>query len=194
MRVADYIAQECINAGIKEVFMVTGGAAMHLNDAFGRRKELNLRFLHHEQSCSMAAEAYARVSGIPALVNVTAGPGAINAINGVFGAYVDSQPMIIVSGQVKRETLVSNTSIDNLRQLGDQEVDIIAMVKKITKFAAQIDDPEKTQEIVAKAIQVAKAGRAPRDSSQTFAIKKANSLCRKWHPVIRRLPRVSGIH
>ena len=159
MRVADYIAQECINAGIKEVFMVTGGAAMHLNDAFGRRKELNLRFLHHEQSCSMAAEAYARVSGIPALVNVTAGPGAINAINGVFGAYVDSQPMIIVSGQVKRETLVSNTSIDNLRQLGDQEVDIIAMVKKITKFAAQIDDPEKTQEIVAKAIQVAISGR-----------------------------------
>jgi len=159
MRVADYIAQACINAGIKEVFMVTGGAAMHLNDAFGRRKELNLRFLHHEQSCSMAAEAYARVSGVPALVNVTAGPGAINAINGVFGAYVDSQPMIIVSGQAKRETLVSNSSINHLRQLGDQEVDIIAMVQKVTKYATQIDDPKKTQEVIAKAIGIATSGR-----------------------------------
>ena len=97
MRVADYIANACYGNGIRHVFMVTGGAAMHLNDAFAAHHGLSIHPLHHEQSCSMAADAFARVSNSMALVNVTAGPGGINALNGVFGAYVDSLPMIVVS-------------------------------------------------------------------------------------------------
>jgi acetolactate synthase-1/2/3 large subunit len=104
IKVADYIARRAAEAGITQVFMITGGGAMHLNDAFGKEPRLAYVCNHHEQACAMAAEGYARVTGRPALVNVTTGPGGINALNGVFGAFTDSIPMLIVSGQVKRET------------------------------------------------------------------------------------------
>ncbi len=159
MRVADYIANRLAEAGLSEVFMVTGGAAMHLNDAFGREKRLHVRPLHHEQSCAMAADAYARVSRKPAIVNVTAGPGGINALNGVFGAYVDSIPMLIISGQAKRETLVSSYADSGLRQLGDQEVDIISMVKKITKHAILLTDPNEIREQLELALFLTTDGR-----------------------------------
>lgn len=159
MRVADYIATRLADAGLSEVFMVTGGAAMHLNDAFGREKRLNVRPMHHEQSCAMAAEAYARIRRKPAIVNVTAGPGGINALNGVFGAYVDSIPMLIVSGQAKRETIVSSYPDLELRQLGDQEVDIISMVKKITKHSVLITEPNDIREQLELALHLATDGR-----------------------------------
>lgn len=159
MRVADYIAMRLADAGLSEVFMVTGGAAMHLNDAFSREKRLSIRPMHHEQTCAMAAEAYARISRKPAIVNVTAGPGGINALNGVFGAYVDSIPMLIVSGQAKRETIVSSYSDPELRQLGDQEVDIVSMVKKITKHSALITDPNDIREQLELALHLATEGR-----------------------------------
>ena len=89
----------------------------------------------------MAAESYARIKGFPAIINVTAGPGAINAINGVFGAFVDSIPMIVISGQAKRETLICNSGLAELRQLGDQEVDIVRMVSGVCKQASVIQDP-----------------------------------------------------
>lgn len=123
IRVSDYIVNTLSSQGIDHVFMVTGGAAMHLNDAFGRVSKIKKVFCHHEQSCSMAAESYFRVSNRMAAVNVTAGPGSTNAITGVYGAYVDSMAMIVLSGQSKRETLVSSTKLP-LRQLGDQEVNI----------------------------------------------------------------------
>src|SRR4051812_29975769 len=104
MRVADLIARLLVEHGIQDVFMLTGGGAMQLNDAFGREPGLRKVFTHHEQSAAMAAESYARLSNRPAAVNVTTGPGGVNALNGVYGAYVDSIPMIVVSGQVKRET------------------------------------------------------------------------------------------
>ena len=107
MRVADLLAQELADSGIRRVLMVTGGGAMHLNDALAREPRLDVVCCHHEQACSIAAESYARLSNVPAAVNVTSGPGGINALNGVFGAFVDSIPMIVISGQVKRETLVS---------------------------------------------------------------------------------------
>lgn len=159
MRVADYIAARLADAGLSEVFMVTGGAAMHLNDAFGREKRLNIRAMHHEQTCAMAAEAYARISRKPAIVNVTAGPGGINALNGVFGAYVDSIPMLIISGQAKRETLVSSYSDPELRQLGDQEVDIVSMATKITKYSVLITDPNDVREKLEMALHLATEGR-----------------------------------
>jgi acetolactate synthase I/II/III large subunit len=158
MRVADLIVDVLIESGVHQSFMVTGGGAMHLNDAITRNKKFATLFCHHEQACSIAAESYARLIGVPALVNVTSGPGGINALNGVFGAYVDSIPMIVVSGQVKRETLVSTYELP-LRQLGDQEADVVEMVRGICKFAVQLSDPRDTRFVVEKAYWMATHGR-----------------------------------
>ena len=128
--------------------MVTGGAAMHLNDSFGKQFKDKVHCLHHEQSCSIAADSFARIKNLPAIVNITAGPGSIKAINGVFGAYVDSLPMIVISGQSKRETLVKNSGRLSLRQLGDQEVDIVYMVKKVTKDSILLEEPNLVHEII----------------------------------------------
>ncbi len=158
MRVADYIAHRLAAAGLTHVFMVTGGGAMHLNDAFGRAPGLTYVAMHHEQACAMAAEAYARLGGRPAVLNVTTGPGGINALNGVFGAYTDSLPMVVISGQVRRETIANNFPI-GLRQLGDQEVDIVRMVGGITKYAVTVQDPARIRYEVEKALHLAVSGR-----------------------------------
>ena len=158
MRVADLIARLLVEHGVTDVFMLTGGGAMHLNDALGRAEGLKKVFVHHEQAASIAAESYARLSGRPAAVNVTTGPGGVNALNGVYGAYVDSVPMIVVSGQVKRETCAFNYPLP-LRQLGDQEVDIVGMVRGITKYAVVLDDPQDARRVVEKAIHLARRGR-----------------------------------
>jgi len=159
MRVSDYIIEQ-VAKYTDYVFMVTGGGAMHLNDAIGRNKDLKYVCLHHEQSCAMAAEAYSRISGKLGVVNVTSGPGGINAMNGVFGAWVDSIPMLVVSGQVKRETCVGTYGLTGqLRQLGDQEADVIAMVKGITKYAQFVADPLKIRYYLEKAIYLALNGR-----------------------------------
>ena len=157
-RVADFIAASLTAKGLRDVFMVTGGGAMHLNDAFGRNRDLNVVCLHHEQACAMAAEAYARLGGRPAILNVTTGPGGINALNGVFGAYTDSLPMIVVSGQVRRETIAGNFPA-GLRQLGDQEVDIVRMVGGITKYAITVQDPVSIAYELDKACWIAVTGR-----------------------------------
>lgn len=158
MRVADYIAQFLVQNGISHVFMVTGGGAMHLNDALARNKGLTPVCCHHEQACAMAAESYARLSGRLAAVNVTTGPGGINALNGVFGAYVDSVGMFVVSGQVKRETMITSYDLP-LRQLGDQEVDIVSVVKPMTKYAVELREPADVRYVMEKALWMAKSGR-----------------------------------
>ena len=117
VRLSDYVATRLREHGIRHVFMLTGGGAMHLNDALGRAEGLRYICCHHEQALTMAAESYTRLSGRLAAVNVTTGPGGINALNGVHGAYTDSIGMIILSGQVKRETLRQNVPVV-LRQLG----------------------------------------------------------------------------
>jgi len=159
MRVADYIAERLKILGCTDVYMVTGGAAMHLNDAFAKAYGHHVHCLHHEQSCSIAAESFARMTGRPCIVNVTAGPGSINAINGVFGAFVDSIPMIVVSGQAKRETLLANCPTPGLRQLGDQEVDIIRMVSGICKSSVLIQDPRLIDQVLDEAYCLATSGR-----------------------------------
>ena len=133
MNVSQYIVLQLEKFKIDTSFCVTGGGSMFLNNAIGNSKKIKKIYMHHEQSCAMAAEAYARIKNKPALVCVTTGPGGINALNGVFGAYTDSVPMVIISGQVKRETNMFFKKAKKLRQLGDQENDIISMVKKITK-------------------------------------------------------------
>lgn len=158
IRVADLIARLLVETGVSDMFMLTGGGAMHLNDAFGRTPGLRKIFTHHEQAAAIAAESYGRLSGKLAGLNVTTGPGGVNALNGVYGAYVDSIGMIVVSGQVKRETCAFNYDIP-LRQLGDQEVDIVAMVRGITKYAVVLQNPLDARKIVEKAIYLARRGR-----------------------------------
>lgn len=157
IRLSDYVASRLVEHGVTHVFMLTGGGAMHLNDALGRENGLRYICCHHEQALAMAAESYTRLSGRLAALNVTTGPGGINALNGVHGAYTDSIAMIVLSGQVKRETLRSNAP--GLRQLGDQEADIVAMVTPITKFAALVDDPADIRFLLEKALWLAENGR-----------------------------------
>jgi len=159
MRVSDYIAQRLVEFGVRHVFMVTGGGAMFLNYALGKHQGIRPIFNHHEQACAMAAEGYARITNDPAVINVTTGPGGINALNGVYGAYTDSIPMLILSGQVKRETYIRTYDLSNLRQLGDQEVDIVSMVRGITKYAVTVIDPQTIRYHLEKAWWLAKSRR-----------------------------------
>jgi acetolactate synthase-1/2/3 large subunit len=159
MRVADYIAQALADKGVRHVFLVTGGGAMHLNDALGHEPRIAPIYNHHEQASAIAAEAYARVSGTPGVINVTTGPGGINALNGVFGAWTDSIPMLIISGQVKRETCMAFNAVPGLRQLGDQEADIVGMVKGITKYAVVVREPGDIRYHLEKAWHLAQMGR-----------------------------------
>jgi len=158
LRVADYIAQRCVEAGARHVFLVTGGGAMHLNDAFGRHPQLTPICFHHEQAAAMAAEGHYRTSRRLAVLNVTTGPGGINALNGVYGAYVDSIAMLVVSGQVKRETYLRNYP-QPLRQLGDQEVDIVSMARPVTKYAITVQNPLDIRRVMDRAIFLATHGR-----------------------------------
>jgi acetolactate synthase I/II/III large subunit len=158
-RVADYIFDHLADIGARHVFVLTGGGAMFLNDALGHCARLQYVCCHHEQACAMAAEAYARVSGRVGILSVTTGPGGINALNGVFGAYTDSIPMLIISGQVKLETCLASYALPNLRQLGDQEVDIVRMAGVITKYAVLVRDPNTIRYHLEKALHLAATGR-----------------------------------
>ena len=106
IKLAKYLAEFFVKNNINDCFMVTGGGAMHLDDALGHQEGMHITFNHHEQACSIAAEGYARISNRLPLVCVTSGPGGTNAITGVMGAWLDSIPMFVVSGQVKRETTI----------------------------------------------------------------------------------------
>ncbi|MCL4529161.1 MAG: thiamine pyrophosphate-binding protein [Chloroflexi bacterium] len=159
IRVSDYIANKLTDFGVRHVFMLTGGGSMFLNYSIGTHPKIKTTFNHHEQACAMAAEGYARITNTPGVINVTTGPGGINALNGVFGAWTDSIPMLILSGQVKRETYVRTYGLPDLRQLGDQEVDIISMVRGITKYAVTVTDPKTIRYHLEKAWYLAKRGR-----------------------------------
>jgi acetolactate synthase I/II/III large subunit len=158
VRVADYIAEGVARLGIRHVFMVTGGGAMHLNDAFGQQHDLEPVFNHHEQACAIAVEGYARTSGGMGAACVTTGPGGTNAITGVLGQWHDSIPGIFISGQVRLDTTVASTALP-LRQLGDQEADIIRLVSPITKYAVSIVDPPTARYHFEKATYLATHGR-----------------------------------
>ena len=159
MNVSEYIANE-ISKHVDHVFILTGGGAMFLNDAFSWHPNIKPVFCHHEQTCAMAAESYARFENKLGVINVTTGPGGINALNGVFGAWTDSIPMLVFSGQVKTQTtLRSNGLVGKLRQLGDQEVDIVSMVSGITKKAFYVSNSDEVPFILNEAIHLAKSGR-----------------------------------
>ncbi len=158
IKVTDYIAKRLKEYGVRDIFMITGGGAMHLNDSLGR--EFNYICNHHEQACAIAAEGYARLLNKLAVVNVTTGPGGLNTLNGVFGQWTDSVPVLYISGQVKFETTIhSCPDVVGLRQLGDQEVDIVSVVKPITKFACMVTEPDEIRYLLEKAIYIATTGR-----------------------------------
>lgn len=158
MKLSDYVAQKIVEHGIQHVFMVTGGGAMHLNHSFGTHKDLECIFNHHEQACAIGAEAYYRLTNRLPVVNVTSGPGGTNAITGVYGAFVDSIGMLVLSGQVKWETTVRSTGLP-LRQYGDQELDIEELVRPITKYCVMVTDPNSIRYHLEKAIYLATSGR-----------------------------------
>ena len=158
MKLSDYIAQKVVEYGIKHVFMVTGGGAMHLNHSLGTHKDLECIFNHHEQACAMGAEAYYRLSNRLALVNVTSGPGGTNTITGVYGAFVDSIGILVISGQVKFETTVRSTGLP-LRQYGDQELDIEELVRPVTKYCVMVTEPGLIRYHLEKALYLAISGR-----------------------------------
>lgn len=158
IKVADYVADFLSKNGINIVFSVTGGGAMHLNDAFGHHKDIKCVYNHHEQACSMAAEGYTRLSGKLAAVCVTSGPGGTNTITGVMGAWLDSIPMFVVSGQMKYITTIASTNLP-LRQLGFQEFNIIDAVRCMTKFSEMIVDAKKIAYYLEKALYIATTGR-----------------------------------
>lgn len=152
------ITEILVENGIKTCFSVVGGGAMHLNNAFALNSEIETIFNHHEQACAMAAEGYARLSGAMAAVCVTSGPGGLNALTGVEGAWVDSVPMIVISGHPRYETTVAATGL-NLRCRGVQENDIVYAVKKITKYAKLVTEPLSIRREMQKAIKIAMDGR-----------------------------------
>ena len=158
IKLAKYIADFLVEHDITDMFTLTGGGAMHLNDAFGHKEGLKCTYNHHEQACSIAAEGYTRLTGKLAAVCVTSGPGGTNAITGVLGGWLDSIPMFIISGQVKRETTTWATDVP-LRQLGDQEYNITECVRTMTKYAHMITDPNEIRYHLEKALYLCLNGR-----------------------------------
>lgn len=158
MKVSNYISQKLLESGITQVFTVTGGGAMHLNDALGHQEGLRCLYNHHEQACAIAAEAYTRIHNELAAVCVTTGPGGTNAITGVLGGWLDSIPMLILSGQVRFDTTARWSGVD-IRAMGDQEFDIVKAVDCMTKYSEMVIDPMRIRYCLEKAIYLACSGR-----------------------------------
>ena len=159
MRVADYIFKTVADHGVKHVFLVTGGGAMFLNNGLFREKRLTPVCNHNEAGSGIAGEGYARVTEDLAVVSVTTGPGGTNALTGLIGAWLDSQPVLFLSGQVKFVTSRASCPDLPLRQLGDQEINIVDMVKPVTKYAAMVTDPGEIARELGRAIYTATHGR-----------------------------------
>lgn len=163
IKLSDYVSKYLVEKKITHVFTVTGGGAMHLNDSLGHEKRLKCIYNHHEQACAIAAEAYARINNKIAALCVTTGPGGTNALTGVLGAYLDSLPMLVLSGQVRYDTTARYTEqFTNglkLRAVGDQEFDITSCVKSMCKYAVMLEDPNDIRYCLDKALHLATTGR-----------------------------------
>lgn len=156
-RVADYIADFIATLGVDHVFLLPGGGAMHLNDAVGKHPCLEVVACHHEQAAAIAAEAYGRIQENIGVAMVTTGPGATNALTAVAGAWIESVPLLVLSGQVKRADRLRDAP---LRQKGVQEVDIVSLVAPITKYAVTVEHIEDIRSVLERAVHLAREGRA----------------------------------
>jgi len=161
MKVSDYIFKFVADQGVKHVFVVVGGGAMHLNEALAREKRIEFICNSHEQASAICAENYAKANDNLGCALVTTGPGGTNAITGLAGAWLDSTPVLFISGQVKRADRMFHPdgSPIGVRQLGPQEVDIISLVKPLTKYAATVLDPQDIRYHLEKAVHLARTGR-----------------------------------
>lgn len=156
VKISDYVIDYLISLGIKNIFLISGGGCIHLIDSIGKNKKIKFICNHHEQASSIAAEAYSRVTEKISACLVTTGPGSTNTLTGLIGAWLDSIPVIFISGQVKRETIADYSK---LRQIGDQEVNIIDMVKPVTKYAVTVFKEEEISFHLEKAVYLATHGR-----------------------------------
>lgn len=158
IKIADWISQFLVDQGIKYNFTVPGGGAMHMNMAFGHQEGLTNIYVQHEQSAAIAAEAFFRATNELPMVCCTTGPGGTNTLTGVLGAWLDSIPMLIISGQVRYATTARAAGIP-VRAMGDQEYDITPMVAHMTKYAEMIIDPKMVKYHLQKALYMAQNGR-----------------------------------
>lgn len=158
VKISDFIAEFLVSNGINYNFTVPGGGAMHLNTSLGHQPGMNNIYVQHEQSAAMAAEAYYRMHNELPVVCCTTGPGGTNTLTGVLGAWLDSIPMLVISGQVKYQTTVRSTGVQ-MRILGDQEFDITQVVAPMTKYAEMIIQPEMVKYHLQKALYLATHGR-----------------------------------
>ena len=156
MKLADYVMSFLAEKGVKTVFMLPGGGCMHLVDSLGRNKDLDYVCCLHEQAAAIAAESYAQHTNNIGVALVTTGPGGTNTITGVSAAWIDSTPVIFISGQVKRSDLMGCSGV---RQMGPQEVNIVPIVQSITKYATTVTEPQKIKAILEEAYYLATTGR-----------------------------------
>ena len=179
MNNSEFIINFLQKKGIDTAFGVTGGGAMFLNEAFRKQKKLNFVFMHHEQSAAMAADAYYRVNNKPAILSVTSGPGGTNSVTGVIGAWIDSIPMIVISGQVQTKDMILSSKT---RQIGIQESNIKDIIKPITKYSKVLTKESDIELEISKAYKISNEGRPgpvwidiPLDiQSKKFVKKKKN--------------------
>ncbi len=156
MKFSDYLANYLYKKKLRNIYCVTGAGSMHFNDSIGSHKGLNVIYTHHEQSAAMAAEGDARIKRLPGVVNVSTGPGGTNTLTGVTGAWIDSIPMLVISGQVMRKDIGTTKG---MRQLGVQEANVTEMAKPVTKYCKTINDPYDIELIFDKAIEISLQGR-----------------------------------
>lgn len=156
VKISDFVIDYLVSLGIKNIFLISGGGCIHLIDSVGKNKRIKFICNHHEQASAIAAEAYSRVTEKIGACLVTTGPGSTNALTGLIGAWLDSIPVIFISGQVKRETIADYSK---LRQVGDQEINIVDMVKPVTKYAVTVFKEEEISYHLEKAVYLATHGR-----------------------------------
>ena len=156
VKLSDYVAKYLLDNDLKIIYSVTGAGSMHFNDSIGNKKELTVIYTHHEQAASMAAEGTARITGRPGVVNVSTGPGGTNALTGVAGAWVDSIPMLVLSGQIMRK---DRGPKHRLRQMGVQEIDTVNVAKNLAKYTVTIEDPNTIKYHLDKAVYLSMSGK-----------------------------------
>ena len=157
-RVTDIVASFLVEQGIKDIFTLTGGGAMFLNDGIASNDDINAICNHHEQACAMGAVAYAKYKNGLAAAMFSTGCGSTNAITGLLDAWQDNTPVIFISGQIKRKE-TSRNSQTSLRQFGVQEADIVSIVEPLTKYAVMVNEPEDILYHLEKAVHLALTGR-----------------------------------
>ncbi|HMK48186.1 MAG TPA: thiamine pyrophosphate-binding protein [Methanocella sp.] len=193
IRVCDYIAKFIVEQGVRDVFLVSGGGMMYNLDGLVCNGEINVVCAHNEAAAAVMAEGYARVAENLGVLMVTTGPGGTNAVTGVTDAWVDSIPMLVISGQCKRSQNVRNSAIDGLRSLGGQEVDILPIVRSFTKYSEMVNDPNMIRYHLEKAVYLAREGRpGPSWLDVPLDVQSAHIIEEDLEPFVPNTPKADN--